>query len=768
MPQQPQIIKVTSPVKGVNSVTAREQQPPDTCWSAQNMLPYDKFGRRRIAQRPGLVKAYATQLGAGKIQAMLPVNNITYTGTFTSTGLTSTAASSFSHIPSTITAASNTLAWPTSYVPTSGNGGLGGVILNSTILNPVTFDFNLIFGGSSTTNAGNNLYISLNSPSTTWSNPAAGNDGIDLQWQYNPKAVTNNVNISININTSTGGFDFASAALTSTIVPGTSIPCSFTWASTGFVSMTMGALSCGTSTTPQTNQASTMQFFADGTGMQVSTNSMNFITGGTTTVSTGQAGYAGLLVAVCGGNVWIGDGAGNIGECTYSSTLPSTARINSTQMVSMAYARNSSTDLVFIADGSSTLWNVNLASSTISSTTPVPSPGSTTGSIPPNCNLICNWRGRIVLAGDANNPQNFYMARPAGTYGSTNTFIGPGVDWDYSQTDAAAAVAGNTAHAGQIGEPIIALIPFSDDYLKFGCSHSLWMAQGDPAAGGSIVNVSQNMGLSGKNAWAIDTAGTLWFAGTGGLYQVRPAWEFYRPPEPVSLQNVNQSFAGIDPGNSYVALVYDPDLHYLHNFVTSVTGTAGAHLTMDFRSVDQQSPPGFWPVQFPSTMGPTCACIFFGTGSPNTRQVLIGGWDGYIRAWNDTALDDDGTAISASVTLGPWNLAGGIDAATIIGVTVDMGESPISFGSTSWNVNAILAAGPDAYSVTEALPNNQNAHPQPSILSLTLDRRQKTFRQRLRGGWFSLALQNLTDDLFFSFESATIEFIPSGRNRVRR
>lgn len=56
-------VPISSPVKGINRVVNREGQPPDTCWNALNVLPYDRYGRLRVAQRPGLVKLYSTPIG---------------------------------------------------------------------------------------------------------------------------------------------------------------------------------------------------------------------------------------------------------------------------------------------------------------------------------------------------------------------------------------------------------------------------------------------------------------------------------------------------------------------------------------------------------------------------------------------------------------------------------------------------------------------------------------------------------------------------------
>lgn len=751
---QAEIIQVQSPYKGVNRVVGREVQPPDTCWDALNVLPYDKFGRRRVAQRTGLSKQYATQLGSTRIQGMLAVPGANYSATFTSSGMVTTPVSTYTFVDSGVTQLTNNIQWPTNYV---NNGSNAGVQVASTVTKGSTLQFNLIFTGTSTGSAFRNLYLSLNNGSTTWSNPSAGNDAIDVSWQYNPAGGANNIHVEVDINVGASFFS-VSGNSTGTIPFGTLIPCSFTWDASGNASASFGALSTAGSVN-QPGPNSTMQFWGDvpGTGSQVAASTINFTAGGSVVISTGQFGYSTTLLAVCNGFLWKGDSAGNI----TSTITGNTGVINPNHQVSMCYALGSTgAAYVFIADGT-TVWLYNLATNTLA----FASTNVVSGTIPQNVSFCCTWRGRIVLAGDSVNPQNLYMSRPSMTV--STTFFNPGSDWNYGSTDPAAAFAQNLGRSGQTGEPITALIPFSDDYLKVGCAHSLWMYQGDPADGGSFTNVSNQIGIIGKDAWCVDPAGTLWFMATGGLFSVRPAWEFYRPPEPVSLQSVNQNFTGLDPTLLYCSMVYDPDLHYLHMLVTPVTGQAGTHLTMDARSVGGDGPPGFWPQKFVSTAGPTCTILFNGDANPNNRVILFGGNDGFIRNWNTVTLDDDGTAISASVTMGPYHPVPG-QAAVLQGVTIDMGELPLAYASTAWNVNVIMAAGPEAYSVTEALPNSQNPHPIPTISSLNLDRRQKTFRQRLRGEWFSITLQNLTDNEFFSFESATLEFAPSGRNRVRR
>ncbi len=367
------------------------------------------------------------------------------------------------------------------------------------------------------------------------------------------------------------------------------------------------------------------------------------------------------------------------------------------------------------------------------------------GATPTDCFLCCNWRGRFVLAGDQNNPQNFYMSR-----------VGVPTDFNYAAEDPAAAVAGNLSESGQIGEPIVALIPYTDDYMLIGCTNSLWMLQGDPANGGTIVRVSDQMGLVSPNSWCVDPAGTLYFIARGGLYSVRPIWEFYQPPQLLSGETYDQYFQAIINGSYYISMQWDVDAKYMHIFATPTDdSTVGQHLIFDQRNG------GLWPQVYPLNMGPTATVRYAANNiTGGQRAILLGGWDGYIRQWTLDNLDDDGTAISSYAVLGPVKPSA--EASIFSAVTIDFGETFDSDPSSDWNANVVIDSGPDAYSVTEGTPHSTATIPS------TLDRRQKTYRQRFRGGWFSMTISNDTIDTYWTFESALLEFSEAGRNRERR
>jgi hypothetical protein len=767
-------LPIESPINGVNQVTNREGQPPNTCWSAQNVLPFDYFGRRRVAQRPGLTKRYTTNLGSSFIQGMLAVNQVTYASgiggggggstTFTEP-FTSLAEfkSTWQNVPSTWTVSGGQLHIPAGWNPSAGDPI--PTLIASTFLAQNIRQYNISFtysGEVTSTNGAVSIDYGLNA---TPPNQGAATSGLtDLD--YNFSGIINGGTSSTLLLTvgpavfssTTSDAAYAStspnqASSTNFVLLGNYTGTLASMVGSG-VSTDSNTVSTNTGNLAVTLTGSTLPWFTmsalpAGISASINTISITSATSGST-VAALQMIFQSILIAVDLGYVWIGSAspgstiAKALGQVTprlVPGTFVSMAAVNYTSQVGFPDA-NAIGQAVYFVDGvSSTIAALNLATSTMQFLVP-----KTGGNPPPAVtSLACNWRGRLVLAGDPNNPQNFYMSRQ-----------GDPSDWDYSQLDSAAAVAGNLSNSGKIGEPITALIPYTDDIMLMGCANSLWMIQGDLADGGTILRVSEQMGIMGKDAWCVDPQGTLYFICSGGLYSVKPIWEMYQPPQLLTAESMNQFFMDRPWSLTRVSMAWDTDHHYLHMYLTDIFGPnrPSAHLIYDTRTG------GLWPQLMGGYLGPTSAILYLGDNSPTDRSVLLGGWDGYIRKFDYTATDDDGTPISSFVILGPFKPFP--EAGILIACTIDMGEISPRTVSSTFGATVRLSSGPDAYSVTEGLPHTD------ANINLTMDRRQKTFRQRLRGGWFTIGLYNFTDNQYFSFESGLLEFDPAGRNRERR
>jgi hypothetical protein len=453
------------------------------------------------------------------------------------------------------------------------------------------------------------------------------------------------------------------------------------------------------------------------------------------TNSSPVAGYQSLVVTSEGGYIWVGYPGGYISLA--GGQTGGTATVSSTQQASLCFLNLN----VFINDGGSTIKRLNTSTLTM-----VPYVADA-GSPPTFCNLNCNWRGRLVIAGDINNQQNFYMSR-----------LGDPYDWNYAATDEAAAVAGNLSLAGQIGEPINSLIPFSDDYLLIGCTNSMWMWQGDPAAGGTLVEVSNKFGMFSANSWVRDPIGQLYFVATGGLYQVNPLWEYYRPPELMSGQNMDEFFQLLSRTNSNVFLQWDINHKYLYIINAGTVSTEdNLHLVYDARNQ------GLWPQSYAAAgIRPSASCAIEGVTSTTLNTVALGDYNGNYWKYDPSALTDGSSTISTSITFGPWNPFP--DHNSIMNcMTLDLGELLQTDPSTAWNASITVIGGPTAADVTEF-----NTEQNSAVLSTTLDRRQTFIRNRIYGSWFAFNISNTTASTYWSFEKAVIQFRDGGLNRYKR
>ncbi len=288
------------------------------------------------------------------------------------------------------------------------------------------------------------------------------------------------------------------------------------------------------------------------------------------------------------------------------------------------------------------------------STTP-----KTFGSLPTRATLICLYRGRIVLAGDPAVPFQWYMSRQNNPY-----------DFAYFAADPQAPVAGGNADAGELGDPITALIPYKDDYLVFGCANTIWVMRGDPAAGGSLDEVSLTTGVFGPMSHCWDDRDNLYFFGTAGIYRIPPG---FGPPQNLTIGVLPNIVAdlGVDPSTHRIVMAYDRRRLGVLIAITTLATGSNVNYWFDLKTE------GFFPETYPEEGG-VYAAVYYEARDSDYRRLLLGGRDAYIRYFKDSAEDDDAgnsnEAISSYVTFGPIMLSQDPDKeGKIISLTVVTG-----------------------------------------------------------------------------------------------
>lgn len=725
----PNPIKIPFPKRGVNRNFDRSDQNgipqgfgstliPETVWNALNVLPYDRFDRLRGGQRPGTVRLFSNPLDlavvAGLWQTTIAIDPSTLPPSFiTEEEIFNYPNGNFMTVASP---SWNTMTNPVfPFVNTTSNASAYTIV--SHVLTPQSNQASAIWNGTNplTPQFAVKGTFNLTDTQTT----AHTGSGV-MAWV--DRANYNNINQIIYAffnrhhvslyqgnNTQLGTVTFG----TQLSAGSHTIEMSVTNAGVLVVYVDgVQQISFTTGTLPLSGQ--------NGTGIYSGT--IDTCTDWQLLVATPQTVYRKTsIIAVVNGSVYQGD------ETGLTLTTNGGHVISTFAVPSFTYADG----FGYFVDGSS-IQKLNLSSQAIVTYS------ATAGTAPVGCTIAATYRDRLVLAAPVSNPQNFFMSR-----------VGTQTDWDYSQTDPAAAFAGNASTAGRIGEPITALMPFTDDVMLIGGDHNLWRITGDPADGGSIDMVSDSIGVLGQYAWTKDPNGIIYFLGNAGLYRIAPTGQ----PELLTGSTYNAYFTGLNRTTNYINLRWDPDRQGMYIFVTPIVpGTPGTHLWYDARNA------GLWPIQYPDSHGPVSAITYNGDG-PNDRFVLLGGRTGLVQKVLPSALNDDGTAISSFITLGPIQPASPAGDAILSGLDVTLGENAPADLPTNINVQWKVQGGKSAYEVTEGTPRHFVAG------TYSYPGRQTTRTPRLRGGWFSLNFSNATLNTYWSLEEIVMHIENQGRQR---
>jgi hypothetical protein len=297
------------------------------------------------------------------------------------------------------------------------------------------------------------------------------------------------------------------------------------------------------------------------------------------------------------------------------------------------------------------------------------------GQAPTGCPLVCRYRDRLVLAGDPTAPHVWYVSRQSDP-----------TDWDYSQEDAQAAVAGTSSDAGVPGEPITALVPHSDDYLVLGCESSLWRLRGDPAYGGSLDNLSMTVGIVDRDAWCLTPEGDLVFLSHDGVYVLPPGGNGY--PVALSREALPDELLDFATWETRAIMEFDTRGRGIHLFLTDETGRGSKHWWIDWTRKT------FWPVELRYNHDPFATCA---VRNPHAGQsgVILGGYDGQLRRFDESAGNDDGYSFDSYVEVGPLPLGDDLHDGVLIelNAVIAHGSGDVVWGvSPAWTYEGALAA----------------------------------------------------------------------------
>ena len=270
--------------------------------------------------------------------------------------------------------------------------------------------------------------------------------------------------------------------------------------------------------------------------------------------------------------------------------------------------------------------------------------GSPKGFVPAGRPLCCLWRDRVVYAGGKHTPHLWEMSRQGDPF-----------DYDYGADpeDTGRAIAGSNSLAGQLGEQITALVPHAHECLIFGCTNSIWIMRGDPAAGGRIDRISPQIGILTADSWCYTPSEYLYFLSHDGIYVMPPGCGAM--PQSVSRERLPKELVNIDPSLYEVSMSYDVKKRGIHLQVTLKSAATTTHWWIDnlVTKTGDTTNAQFFPVTYGSTSLDAFVSHSRRNYTSSESWVIFGCRDGYLRRYSDSAISDDGTSFTSYVVYGP-------------------------------------------------------------------------------------------------------------------
>jgi len=404
------------------------------------------------------------------------------------------------------------------------------------------------------------------------------------------------------------------------------------------------------------------------------------------------------------------------------------------------------------ADAATVIANTNLTTVTAKphwyDWTPYDGDTTTYGTMPNKAYLGCLYRGRPIISGDPEHPEQWFMARQANPW-----------DFAYLAGDAGTPVKGGNADAGKLGDIIRCLISYKDDYLVFGCATCIWYMSGDPAYSGDLGALDLTTGIFGANSYCFDGAGNLYFWGTNGFYKTTI------PGVPICLSAIALpdlvKDEAADPSTYRITMAYDRKDYGILICITKLSDGSNSNYWYDLKTE------AFFPEVYASNQCGPYSLFYYAANDPAYRDLLVGCKDGYIRKFDKTSKsdvksDDSNQLIDSYVVLGPLQLSNGVNDGTLgnINIVSAGGESggsesdsnDIDFSvftaRTSENVIEDAAAGTSKLSGTFSSPGYQKGNKD---------------RRKVRGKFGAVKVGNDTAAETWGFEKLTLDIKQIGR-----
>jgi len=309
----------------------------------------------------------------------------------------------------------------------------------------------------------------------------------------------------------------------------------------------------------------------------------------------------------------------------------------------------------------------------------IPSNISTLGTPPVGCQSVVRYRDRLSFTLALNDSHLWFQSRQ-----------GDPLDWNYNpaSNDVGKAVAGQNSEAGALGEIVTCQISHNDDHLIFGSLDQIHILRGDATYGGLLDNISQEVGILGRDSWCYGPMGEIIFMSREGIYQLASGNS--KVVESLSRDRMPRELINIDNDKYHVSMGYDAKERGIHIMVSPFDPLHESHhFYLAWKTK------AFFPVKFDNRNHDPFAIYKYTSTDISKSNLLFGGRDGYIRYFNNDVATDDESPIKSMVAIGPFHIADDEDLEAVLE------EISADLDTTSGCVKASIIVGENHEAVSE-------------------------------------------------------------------
>ncbi len=357
-------------------------------------------------------------------------------------------------------------------------------------------------------------------------------------------------------------------------------------------------------------------------------------------------------------------------------------------------------------------------------------------------NVMALFEGRIFM-NSMYNPNQWFATRQ-----------GDPLDLDDSvENDVQAAISSQSSEAGVVGDSLISLIPYKDNYLIFGLANSFYILRGGSTGSGALSLLTEETGIFSPDSYCWDNEGNLYVVGLNGFFKFPNGMA----TESTGIDNISFRFQPnlfkslkLNRKSDRVVLGFDRDNYLINVSISMQDGKWEVCFVYDIKN-DCIMPDSYATGCVPSSF------LYANDYSAGESGLLVGCYDGYVRVFDPETKSDDGTAIDSYTLFGP------IVINDLIRAKIKVNEIQINLSEDSDGLSWYLYAGKSPEEIVRGIKDGSLNYLYTG--TFTSGGRQAVIRDKIAGESIAILFRLNTLNSSWGLEGIKIRYSIAGKEK---